>query len=226
MRIFITGHQHSGTSILKKIIGNSPDVYDMLNEVFPDWLLGEEIEGENEKDFVVLKYPDCTDEVVEFSNELSAIKFICIIRDPRDIFTSLKERHGNSYTFDAFKKTWIPIMRNCIEVSKLHNGYIVRYEDLFKNDYEEVEKIFNWLGVPYEDTVVTKNEERKVTSNCEEFPETIPTRKNHDQFRSYQISSPFTQMSGRYLTHLSGDELKYFEDGDVSELMTEFGYLE
>jgi hypothetical protein len=33
-------------------------------------------------------------------------------------------------------------------------------------------------------------------------------------------------MSGRYLTHLSGDELKYFEDGDVSELMTEFGYLE
>ena len=155
---------------------------------------------------------------------LKNIKIICILRDPRDCLVSLEQRHSGSYPFDGFKKTWLECVRNSLTVSSWPNGRLVRYEDLFKNNYEEIKKIFEWIGLNYYDEIITKNTERKVAIASGGVPGVEPPRTQQGLFRSYQINQPFKQHSGSYMKSLSSKKLELFNDPEIKKYMLELGY--
>lgn len=220
MKILVTGFNHSGTSILRKIIGNHKDIADIWLEVSKNHILY----NKYPEKFVVMKAPNLNRFILAACRNLKNIKVIAIVRDPRDCFVSLEQRYGGRYPFATLKSEWIECVKNSLEVSAWPHGYLVRYEDLFKNNYEEIKKIFEFIGLNYYEEIVTKNTERQAPIWGNAVPEKEPPRTEQPLFRSYQIHQPFKQHSGSYMKSLSSEKLKLFNDREIKKYMLRLGY--
>jgi len=222
LKIFVTGFQHSGTSILRKIIGNHKDIQDILNEVDFRAVM----RPNTSPSVYVMKSPNCDNRVFKACKIASHIKIVCIVKDPRDVLVSLEKRSGGEYHLEKFKKEWCECVQNSIAISKWPHGYLVRYEDLFKDNYREVEKLFNWLELPYDESVITKNKNRIAPIATDSIPQDEPPRTEHASFRSYQINQEFRQMSGQYKNELLREkQINIENDPLVRELMVSLKYL-
>jgi len=221
-KILVTGFHHSGTSILRKIIGNHTDIKDIIHEVS----FREVMYPNTAERVCVMKAPNCDNRVFRACKIAKHIKIVCIVRDPRDVFVSLQKRSGGEYNLEKFKKEWCQCVHNSLAISKWSNGYLVRYEDLFKNDNEEVKKLFLWLGFAYDRSIITKNKDRMVPIVAKRVPSGEPPRIEQELFRSYQINQEFRQMSGQYVRELSHEKRANIEnDPLVRALMVSLKYL-
>lgn len=220
MKILVTGYHHSGTSILRKIIGNHKDIADIWLEVNKNQILY----NKYPEKFVVMKAPNLNRFILAACRNLENLKVIAILRDPRDCFVSLNQRHSGHYSFAEIKQTWIECVKYCLDISTWPHGRLVRYEDLFKNNYEEIKKIIEFIGLDYYEEIITKNTERKAPICRGGVPDKEPPRTQQPFFRSYQINQPFKQHSGRYLKHLSKKKLDLFNDPEIKKYMLRLGY--
>ncbi|GAG65278.1 unnamed protein product, partial [marine sediment metagenome] len=141
MKILVTGFHHSGTSILRKIIGNHKDIADLWFEVSKNQI----VNIKYPEKFVVMKAPNLNRFILAACRNLKNLKIISILRDPRDCLVSLEQRYSGRYPFATLKKDWIECVKNSLEIRSWPYGYLVRYEDLFKNNYEEIKKIFDFI---------------------------------------------------------------------------------
>lgn len=88
-------------------------------------------------------------------------RFIYCIRDPRDVYSSLKRVH-NYEGVDEFVKLWIHFTdsyhREADGNARIKNNVIeIRYEDLIINPRNTMEKILSFVGEPWEEAVATFN---------------------------------------------------------------------
>lgn len=184
-KMIIIGFPHCGTSILKSIFGHIDDV--------------EEINGESKycKNPTTKKYIICKTPYVKPLDSISKYKdyiMIFIIRNPLFVFSSLNKRfkynippNGHSY------ESYIYTIKKFIDYSTnpRKNIYTIRYEDLFENNYYNLKKLINKIGIEYDDTIFDNTKYTNVIIPNTRLVDTKPKNTDHSLYRTWQINQPF-----------------------------------
>ncbi len=181
-KILVTGFPHTGTTILRKIIGRSEEVIDEEKELMNVNPSNYQTQHENASKAIVHKWPFATDLNL---NPNSDKKIIFIIRNPYYVFSSLNNRMGyelrKKHTIDDYEKT------SELFLSKTNNTNLLRvkYEDLFQNNFQELRNIFHFLNLEYSPTV----------TDFQDSPEDMPPEEDHVRFRNWQTRQKFRCMN-------------------------------
>lgn len=183
-KILICGFPYCGTSILKSIIGHIEEVEEILNE-------HNHINKISNKKFILCKYPFTQDYM--FGEEYKDYIKIFIIRNPLFVFSSLNKRFNykipKNHRFNEYENTLTKFIKYKNNPEK--NIYTIKYEDLFKNNYEEFKKILNDIGFQYDDTIFDNSKYSNFISNDVKLVDKKPKDINHGYYRTWQINQPF-----------------------------------
>jgi len=201
-KIIIFGFPHTGTSILKSIIGHCNNVEEMINE-------SSTIKKKSEKDFIVCKHPHLIDNF--FTDKYSDYIKIFIVRDPRFVFSSLNKR------FNYKKLNQFHNLDTYISVMKKFSRYILtprkdvlclKYEDMFPNNFLKLRQMFDDIGLKYTDDVFdnSKYENRILKKSL--IPDELPENTDHARYRTYQINQPFKNMNDDKKIDLTEEQLE------------------
>ena len=183
-KILICGFPHCGTSILKSIIGHIEDVEETINE-------NHVINKISNKKFILCKWPFTEDKF--FDKEYKDYIKIFIIRNPLFVFSSLNKRFNYqipiNHNFDCYINTLTKFIKYKNNPEK--NIYIIKYEDLFKNNYHEFKKILNDIGFQYDDSIFDNSKYTNTIIKNEKLVVKKPQNNNHAVYRTWQINQPF-----------------------------------
>jgi hypothetical protein len=71
------------------------------------------------------------------------------------------------------------------------NVYTIKYEDLFTNDYKELKKLLNDIGIQYDDNIFDNSKYTNVSHSWIKLKDKKPQITNHEFYRTWQINQPF-----------------------------------
>jgi hypothetical protein len=183
-KLLICGFPHCGTSILKSIIGHIEEVEEIDRET-------RKIGKNSSKKFVLCKWPFTDEEFFRTSYD-NYIK-IFIIRNPLYVFSSLNKRFKykipHNHSFDGYIKT-IKLF-NKYRNNPQKNIYTIRYEDLFENDYNNLKKILDDIGITYDNEIFCNEKYRNTMHPGIELVDYKPPNTQHAIYRTWQINQPF-----------------------------------
>jgi len=189
-KVIVFGFSHCGTTILKSVIGHIPDVHEIIDET--DVIEDSDIINAGDKKFILCKYPQAKD--IFFTDLYDDYIKIFIIRNPLWVYSSLNKRTNynitNYHSIDKFIN--VCNLYNHYKSNPKSNLYLIRYEDIFNNNYDELKSILNNIGFEYNDSIF--NNElyvNKSHSHITEIPKDVVDNKDHDRYRTYQINQPF-----------------------------------
>jgi hypothetical protein len=203
MRILIAGFPHSGTSILRKLVGNHPEVHDhfasetrrytrddrLLRRIFPRRYGG--------RRHVVFKWP-----FHDVEAATNAHRVIYIVRSPFDAFGSLWQRFGGELPDDHSPAAWQAYARFLLDRPSSDRHCFVRYEDLFRDDYRVMRSLMDWLGLGWHEDIVRTESRYAPIRFAGDRPQAEPERRDHAAFRAWQTSQAFVDKSGQSQRHL------------------------
>ena len=137
-------------------------------------------------------------------------KVIIIVRDPRDIISSVsfgnaEEYIGNARPILYSLRMWRKSVAYIIKNSSHKNFLFVKYEDLVKDSQSILDKIFQFLNVPPADIDVVK-----LLDQNNQF------WNGNSSFQKYSDVS--ISSAGRYRSLLSSSTIRYIESTCFSEL--------
>ena len=127
-KILICGFPHSGTSILKSILGHIDCVEEIKHEV-------NYINHRTNKPYILGKCPFTKEEF--FGENFKDYIKIFIIRNPLFIFSSLNKRFEYNIPENTSYNVYLNTIKKFINLKKnvRKNVYTIRYEDMFENNY-------------------------------------------------------------------------------------------
>jgi len=187
-KIIIFGFPHTGTTILRNIMGHIEDVDEMICESRIAF-------KQTNKKFVVCKFPFTWSQF--FKDEYKDYIKILIVRNPLWVFSSLNKRFSNNIPADHNMYSYFDVLNHFNRVTKepLPNTYLLRYEDMFDNNYAALKNIFDQIGMTYTEQIFQntkfKNIANYVDGTSLDVPDEKPENKNHDIYRAYQVNQPF-----------------------------------
>jgi hypothetical protein len=228
-KIIVSGFPHSGTTILRKLIGNHSKVFDVGRECYAvDEKHIEEFNRENTKKkrrgksvdtHIAVKGP-WGDRVIQNLDQYSDYKVVIIVKNPLDVYASLKLRFADSefpeeYSFEKWRE-FAQMFQALPSASGTAGSegegragvFKMTYDELFENDYQKLKDLVEWLGLEWEDQVVKGNAKRRIPINSYYIPTTKPDRQANEKFRSWQTNQPLTNMSGEKRHVLSDKEVE------------------
>lgn len=183
-KIIIFGFPHSGTTILKSIIGHIDEVEEIYEET-------QKINKETNKKFILCKSPFTFEKF--FKNEYDEYIKIFIIRNPLYIFSSLNKRFNynipDHHSFNIYINTIKLFIKYKNNIHK--NIYTIRYEDIFKNDFQELKNIFNNIGFNYTDNIFDNSKYINISHMEVKLEDKKPKNIQHTKYRTWQINQPF-----------------------------------
>ena len=194
MRIYIYGFAHSGTTILRRLIGDHSLIHDYVKE----------IETPPERDNVVFKCPILPNEVQK------NCKRIMIMKNPYDIFGSFFLRFGPEYLTTPLHT--IADYEEFVRHYYATGDIKIKYEHLNK---ESLPLVFDLLGLEYEgesdrDALIGEGVETP-----EECPPDQKEGENHGLYRQWQINQPFENMTGRSAPYLPKEGLRLLLESEI-----------
>lgn len=181
-RAIIYGHPHSGSSILKCILGSSPGVHEVIKE----GLEAPDCEGK----LSLVKWPLWSTDTVEPRGH----RKIFIMRNPAYALYSLHARFRGVVPLDHQRvftaQYWHDLIERADKASWTPGETFLRYEQIFNHD--TLRHLCASLGVqppanPYGQYI------RRITESP--VPETEPPRYVHADFRQYQLNLPVRNMN-------------------------------
>jgi len=226
-KILITGFMHSGTSILKSIIGHIPEVHEVYNEAkevflssdrkslsyhhpYHQGLVHESI-SENKK-FILCKEPHLIEHI--YNDKYKDYIIILIIRNPLWVFSSMNRRAGAECNADLpFYKKAVEIFSD-LQVNNKPNIYTIKYEDLFHNNYKNLRLILDSIGLRYSNDIFDNTKYKNHIAdwvNTEESLKNAPNPRQHEAFRTYQINQPFVNNNTPNKINIPLRQLNYFK---------------
>lgn len=183
-KILICGFPHSGTTILKSIIGHIEEVEEICYETIV-------INQISNKKFILCKFPFTYENF--FGEEYEDYIKIFIIRNPLFVFSSLNKRFDytipDCHNFHKYINTLKMFIKYKNNPEK--NIYTIKYEELFKNNYDELKKILNDIGFQYNDNIFDNSKYRNIHNNDVKLVDKKPPDNNHEVYRTRQINQPF-----------------------------------
>ena len=172
-KILILGFPHSGTTILRKVLGKHSDVVAIAAESQRAPV------AKHGKRFTCIKWPHCEDRF--FSPAYDDYYKIFIIRNPLFCFSSL-QRRGQSLTKKHSCDSWERTANRFLKMENREDTFCLKYEEVFENNFQKLRDIFTFVGLPFEDQVLETKE------GSSKGP---PPPRSHYSFRMWQINQPF-----------------------------------
>jgi hypothetical protein len=185
-KILLFGFPHTGTTIFRNIMGHCEDVEEMICECRYAF-------QETTKPFVVVKYPFTWDQF--FDDDYKDYIKIFIVRNPLWVFSSLNKRFSNNIPADHNMWSYFRVLDRFVYYASnpIPNSFLVRYEDLFDNNFAVMRNIFDTIGLKYGDEIFDNSKYvNKAQSSGNEIPKEEPEHTSHNAYRSYQVNQPFT----------------------------------
>lgn len=190
-KIFIFGFPHSGTTILKSIIGHIPEVHE---ELYEKKIITEDDLSKlpEDKKYILIKHPFTLPEY--FTEKYDDYIKIFIMRNPLYVFSSLNKRFDYKLTgyhsFLHYTRTCGLFMQKSKENNR--NNYFIKYEDLFMNNYQNLKNILDDIGLQYTDDIFNNSNYKNYSSSIvKEVPIERVNNKDHEKYRTWQINQPF-----------------------------------
>jgi hypothetical protein len=223
-KIIIFGFPHCGTTILRSIIGHIEEVYEIVDEIpsIDDEFISKIDPSllENKK-YILGKFPYTSTEFFSHEKYKDYIK-IFILRNPAFVFSSLNERYNNNledhYITDYLNSLAYYVENNNNDnINITNNLYLIKYEDLFYNNYVNLKRIFNTIGFNYTDKIFNNN---KYVNKCQHLsdkiniPKVKPTNKEHGLYRLYQINKPFINNNDISKINLTEKQKEAFKNNE------------
>ena len=195
-KIIVTGFPHSGTTILKNIIGHIPDVKEFVHE---EKFIRDYDEDHNYK-WNMCKWPFARDHY--FGDEYKDYIKIFILRNPLWIFSSLNKRCAQDNPPGIPPNHDIEIYIDICErylyfIDNPRNDvYLLTYENIFDNDFACLRNMFNKIGFEYNDNIFQNDKFRNFSHrNITEIPNESVPNVDHERYRTWQINQPIRNMN-------------------------------
>ena len=188
-KIIIFGFSHCGTTILKSIIGHINEVYEVIHET--DKFDNYKIVPPSKK-YILHKFPQYKKQFLTDKYYDDYIK-IFIIRNPIFVYSSLNKRTGYKLTnYHSFNK-FTDILKDFIYYrdNPIKQLYTIRYEDIFPNNYQELKKILDDIGLKYNDNIFDNSKYINYSHNGINLVNKKPNNTDHAKYRTWQINQPF-----------------------------------
>ena len=183
-KILICGFPHCGTSILKSIFGYIDDVEEIQGEY-------KVINKSTNKKFILCKWPFT--ENIFFGEKYKDYIKIFIIRNPLFVFSSLNKRFNykipKNHSFNVYVNTMKLFIEHKNNFTK--NVFTIRYEDMFKNNYQMLKNIIDNIGIKYDDMIFENKKYKNVVCSDIKLMNKKPKNINHRLYRTWQINQPF-----------------------------------
>jgi len=183
-KIIIFGFPHSGTSILKSIIGHIDGVEEIIDE-------SDSINTTTNKDFILCKYPFALDKF--FTDKYKDYIKIFIIRNPKYALSSLNKRFNYRLIKGCCINSYINTAKKFIFYKKnpIKNLYTIKYEDLFKDNFIYFKKILNKIGLKYSNSIFDNSKYKNKIISGINLSKNKPANAEHGPYRTWQINQPF-----------------------------------
>tara|TARA_B110001454_G_C12668633_1_gene412717 strand:- start:286 stop:1005 length:720 start_codon:yes stop_codon:yes gene_type:complete len=205
-KIIIFGFSHSGTTILKSIIGHIKDVEEIIDET-------DIIKKKTSKKYIICKNTHYKEKFM--ADEYKDYIKIFIMRNPIYVYSSINKRFGHvgpgrvKFGYHAISK-YINIFKKFIyyKNNPVKNLYTIRYEDMFDNNYRNLKNIFDSIGFKYTDEIFDNSKYKNYSHShrttimknkplCRpaHFPPRTGSDAHHERYRTWQINQPFVFMN-------------------------------
>ena len=217
-KILICGFPHCGTTILKCILGHIPEVFEIIEEVYNfDNFLSFDIEDEN-KNYIVGKCPWYCKEITTLE-KYKDFCIIFIIRNPVYVFSSLNERFRHNIPTCHSIDRYINICKSIMIEKDKPNHYFIKYEELFDNDYENLKRVLNNIGLVYNSDIFNNTEyENKSFLKINKNNINV-SQVNHVQYRTNQINKEFINNNDAGKINLHDTQMEKILSDDTINIM-------
>lgn len=231
-KIFITGFMHSGTSILKSIIGHIPSVYELNNEskeyFIEDTLSGYQVSYIHplhqkwhfeqipiNKQWVVGKEPHMINNILE--DRYKDYIIILIMRNPLWMFSSMNRRvnyyiDGDISFYESALERFLLLKDNA--PSNIHT---IEYENMFPNNFKALRDLLDKIGLEYTNDIFNNTKYSNKTADWVDrnkiTSEPHPTQ--HELFRTYQLNQPFVNNNLAYKIDLSYNQKEFLRKNEM-----------
>ncbi len=216
-KILVTGFPHSGTSILKSKLGECTNLYECPFE--ESFVREEHIAKEKGKEFILTKTPILPIDIraggIHFTRSPQSryYEYIIILvnRNPWNIFNSIvKDGKDPLNKFEINQSSDYHIRATEYLVSSkffldaknenLEDIYTIKYEDFFTNNFENLYKLMDSIGLEYSSEIFLERTKDYIHAPNVYYkninPSEVSYNKNRLELRTWQINQPFQNMNG------------------------------
>lgn len=201
-KIFIFGLPHSGTTILRTIIGHIPRVHTILEETCsPNHQL-----NSNAYDYSVFKYPILKSDY--FKEKYQDIHKIFIIRNPIFFLSSYNRRHNpdlsNHLFIENTTKCYLEAAYayNYYQDKNINRLYFIKYEDMFIENFYKLKNLLLKIGLKFTDEIFDNKKYKNLShknQNIDQIPKNKPKDTDHEKLRLYQVNQEFKNYNSEIL---------------------------
>jgi len=200
--VFIFGFHHSGTTILRTILGHIEGAKTFLPEADPT----DQPDFAKDATLRVFKNPEVKEEY--FSDAYRDIVRIFLVRDPLQVLSSCNRRYRNDP--QVARRTAENYLRmSSIFVRTRENPpptlHHIRYEDMFQDGHKAIRDALDRHGIKHDDSIF-QNQLRKNVSHKGQTPAHTPRNRpkdtDHELLRLYQMNQPFQDNNDPSKVHL------------------------
>lgn len=147
---------------------------------------------------------DCINEIKYIYPEA---KFILIVRDPRDIFNSLKQVKWRLF-FPYESK--INSYRRMVKVDKMKNVYTIKYEELIQNPENILSNLCDFLKINFNESMYTDFYKKKFLNfKIKDEPWKLNNTNKLDASNIYKWKKTKNDLT-KYISHKLRNEIDYF----------------
>ena len=213
-KVIIFGFPHCGTSIIKSIIGHIEDVYEIIDEThYIDDKTFDDIKSKYK--YILIKYPHIIfpNNLDIFGKEYEEYIKIFIIRNPLFVFSSLNKRTNNNipskWNHNISNYSKVALKFDYYSKNKINNMYLIRYEDLFENNYFYFKDLLNSIGFKYTDIIFdNKKYNNNISSKLiNSIVSQKPTNIEHTKYRTWQINQEFKNNNDISKLYLNNEQI-------------------
>lgn len=200
-KIMIIGFPHCGTSILKSIIGHIDDVEEIYIET-------NKITNKSNKKYILCKPPWTTPNF--FEKEYEDYIKIFIVRNPLFVFSSINKRYCNNPPDIVSISKYVNTINYFIKFQNntIKDVYTIRYEDIFKNNHQNLKEILDSIGMEYNDNIFDNTSFKNSIGNGFNLLNKPPPSTQHELYRTYQINQVFQSCNDISKISLTEEQIK------------------
>ena len=200
--IMILGSSHSGTTILKTILGHVPKTSEILGELTTPPNVSP-VTRYIDSAFAAAKNADC--DYVIAKRSPAGLRTpdehchpgwgdtirIVVTRNPILVCNSWNERDVVYRNCKDRFKSFANIIDAVLKRKQNPNTYYIRYEDMFEDNFRALREILDDIGMHYTESIFdnsryTNLSHKKVRNSVD----TKPTPEDHERYRTWQINQP------------------------------------
>lgn len=232
--VFVVGCGHSGTSIMLRILGNHPKLMPIPKETAmflrTDKVIATQMAewdtqcAEQGCTRWVEKTPPHIFQIGRFLGLRPNSQFVLMLRDGRDVVSSLRHRKGYEDVADRIDR-WVYDNAAGMPFWDHPQVKVVKYEEFVENPGGVVADICAFLGLDAGDGIFSYHkDEAHWYSKRDDRPDVIETHDDHMALRNWQINQPVFDGRGKWKDDMPDSERAAFKTSEAQQLLVKLGY--